>query len=205
MKKIFLLAFSIILALGVRAATAREAFIAAPRTVLPLLNDNARLDMLDYYDAGLKNDTQNLFAGGSRILSLDPERIVVNMTDASTLEIDVLPGGNQNIYAVISTVRTPAENSVISFYDSNWQQLDGKKIFTAPQLTDWITDKGHEADVTMLTPFIMAGYNYTPTTKTLTVTNNSEAFLGKDMYSQIAEWMRPQITYLWNGKQFKKQ
>lgn len=207
MKKIFLLAVSVLTAFCAEAATtAREAFVSAPRMVMPLLDKNTRLDMLDYYDAGLKNNSKNALDGTSRVLSLDPERIVLNMTDASTLEIDVLPAnGNKNIYAVISTVRTPAPNSTITFYDESWGQLDGTKIFNAPQIADWITNKSHEPEVTMLLPFIMAGYSYAPDTKTLTAINNSETFLGKDMFSQISAWLLPQITYRWDGKQFKKQ
>lgn len=206
MKNIYLVIVCLAMALGLQAATtARDLFVAAPRTVLPLLERNQRLDMLDYYDAGLTNTTKNALDGGSRVVTLEPGRIVISMTDASTLEIDILPAGKQNIYAVISTVNTPAANSTIVFYDEAWGKLDSQKLFVVPQISDWITDKSHEADVTMLTPFIMAGYTYTPASKTLTAKNNSDVFLGKDMFSQIAEWMRPQITYLWDGKQFKKQ
>lgn len=205
MKKILIFSLCLLSVVGMYAVTAKDAFVSAPRTVLPLLDKNTRLDMLDYYQAGLKNSTKNALEGASRITELDPERIVLQMTDASTVEIDLLPANGKNIYAVISTVRTPAPNSTIAFYDEGWQLLDGKKIFTAPDITNFLTDKSHEADVTMLVPFLMAGYTYSPADKTLTVTNNSESFLGKDMFSQISAWMLPRLVYRWDGKQFKKQ
>ena len=207
MKTILLTVLCSIMFLGANAGgTAREAFVAAPRTVLPLLDHNTRLDMLDYYDAGLSHTTKNALDGGSRVLSVDANRILIEMTDASTLEIDLLPGEhNSNTIAVISTVHTPAANSTIAFYDEAWHPFDASKIFTAPQISDWITDKNYEADVTMLTPFVMSGYTYSPSDKTLTAFNNTEAFLGKDMYESISAWMRPQIVYQWDGKKFKQQ
>ena len=41
-----------------------------------------------------------------------------------------------------------------------------------------------------------------PATSELTLTNNLARFLDKDVYSMIESYLRPSLTYSWNGKKF---
>ena len=48
-QRILLAAVSILTAASAWALTASEAFTSAPRSVFPLLDNNTRLDMVDYF------------------------------------------------------------------------------------------------------------------------------------------------------------
>lgn len=50
--------------------TASQAFVEAPRSVLPLLDRNARLDMLDYFNGGLTTKTSNKLNGSSAVTAV---------------------------------------------------------------------------------------------------------------------------------------
>ena len=81
-------AFSALLLLPLTAAaqgglTASEAFSKAPRKVIPLLDENARLDMIDYFNSNMNNPTDNSYGGKSRILSMTPQDLTAQLTDAS--------------------------------------------------------------------------------------------------------------------------
>ncbi|MDE6039737.1 MAG: DUF3256 family protein, partial [Paramuribaculum sp.] len=38
---------------------------------------------------------------------------------------------------------------------------------------------------------------------TLTMTNNSESFLAREVYETISAYLRPTLVYRWNGKKFE--
>lgn len=181
--------------------TAEQAFADAPSSIFPLLDKNARLDMIDYFKSGSSTPSQNAFQGTSRITALSPAQVSVAMTDATKYDIIVLPQGGAQIIALIQTVATPAPDSHITFYNSSWSQLK-ETLFTPPTMQDWLTAKGAKdsSQVSNLVPFMLASYSYDPATSVLTLTNNLKAFLSADIYSMISSDLLPSLTYKWNGK-----
>ncbi len=77
-------------------------------------------------------------------------------------------------------------------------------MFTKPGWKEWLTDAGRDnkEEVTMQVPFMLASYRIDPATSELTLTNNLARFLDKDVYSMIESYLRPSLTYSWNGKKF---
>ena len=186
------------------ALTASEAFIAAPRSVITLLDKDERMDMVDYFNAGVQRPSEKATDGTSVITSMTPEVVTVKLSDASQVEICVLPASPQPIIMLITTVRTPADDSSVAFYTSDWKPLASKGILNAPTLDDWLTDKSKRIDVEMTVPFMLASAKYNGTTGELVFTNNLATFLTNDVYKDIAPVMRPSITYKWNNKSFSK-
>ncbi|MBD5317224.1 MAG: DUF3256 family protein [Bacteroides sp.] len=206
MKK-FLIAALTLLAAGAPAAmaqlTASKAFAEAPKSVFPLLEPNTRLDMLDYFNAGMSTPSKNNLGGGSAITALKPEFLSINMSDASATQLFLLPAANDTVIGVIRTVSTPALDSSMNLYTSQWQPLK-KGAFTAPELKDWVTDSKEIDNVESVVPFMLVDYAYDPATATLTLTNNLKDFLSDDIYSMVSPFLVPSITYVWDGKRFNR-
>lgn len=184
--------------------TATEAFTGAPRKVMPMLDETARLDMVDYYNSGMATTTANQFNGRSRITSISPDQVSVALTDASTCDVIVLHGEQNPMLALITTVATPAPDSRMSVFTSDWSRELTGSVFTKPSLSDWLTPEGkkNQAEVEMTVPFLLVSYSYDPDTATLTLTNNAAQFLGDDVYQTVASYILPKLVYKFNGKRF---
>lgn len=179
--------------------TATDAFTSAPRKVLPLLDTNARLDMVDYFNSNMSTGTGNAYGGKSRITAISPEKVSVAMTDASTWDFIILPGKTPMI-AVITTVATPAPDSRMTVYSSDWNRDLTAQVFKKPTLDMWLTPEGkkNRAEVDMNVPFMLVSYNYDPASQTLTLNNNVKQFVGDDVYSMVENYLLPKLTFKYN-------
>ncbi len=187
------------------AITASEAFTSAPNSVFPLLDNSTRMDMVDYFNSHMPTASQNKLSGKSRITALSDESLSFEMSSSSAYQIILLPDKENTIIALIETVATPAPDSNISFYDENWKKSE-KPLLENPDLSTWLTAEGNndKAMVESLVPFMLSSMSYDPVTKTLTLTNNVKQFLGEDMYSMVANCLKPALTFKWNGKRFEQ-
>lgn len=186
--------------------TAAKAFSTMPDKLMPLLDRSTRLDMIDYFNSGSSTPSKNSMAGQSRIMELTPQTAVVQLSPASTCEIALLPAGSDTLIAVISTVATPAPDSKLHVYTSDWSRDLTSQVFTAPQLTDWLTGDGRKniAEVETMVPFMLAGGKYDPATGSYVLTNNVSQFLTEEVYKPMSGYFQPTLVYKWNGKRFNK-
>ncbi|HRF69589.1 MAG TPA: DUF3256 family protein [Muribaculum sp.] len=206
MKRLINIAVVMVMSLaGMQNASARltaaGAFADAPAPLFPLLDKNARLDMIDYFNSGSATPTQNALQGKSRVTALTPDDIKIAMTDASSYQISILPYGNDSIIAVIQTVAAPAHDSHISFYNRRWEKMSAP-LFKAPDLDAWLTSDGDKdaSNVAALIPFMLAKYDYDNATAVLTLTNNLQEFLSPDVYKMVSASIHPVLKYRWTGK-----
>lgn len=189
----------------VRARDTADIFASAPAQIFPLLDRNARLDMVDYYRSHLSTPSANALDGKSAITEMTPGSLTVRMTDSSTAQIFLLQAGSDTIVGVISTVATPGLDSNIAFYDTSWRQQPQSRFFAKPGWKEWLAKGGDLATVTSMTPFMLASYVYDPASSTLTLTNNLSRFLDEDIYTTIAPELRGALTYTWSGKKFDRK
>ncbi|MCM1517220.1 MAG: DUF3256 family protein [Pseudoflavonifractor sp.] len=180
--------------------TASRAFATAPASQFPLLDNTTRLDMIDYFNSGSSTASTNQLRGSSRITALSPESLTFKMTDASTYQIAVLPAGKDSLITVIETVAMPARDSRMSFYGRDWTPARAV-LFTAPSLRDWLTEAGRaQADmIEAMVPFLIVSYEYDPSTRVLTLTNNLSSFISPDDLS-VSEYFHPVLQFRWDGK-----
>ena len=122
------------------------------------------------------------FASAPRNVNLTDDDAKIDMTDASSYQLSIIPAGNDSIISVISTVATPAHDSHITFYDRTWKKLP--------------------VDMFKMIPFMLAEYVYNPADKSLTLTNNLKEFMSPDTESMIAPYLLPSLVYVWDGKKF---
>ncbi|MCI9607321.1 MAG: DUF3256 family protein [Muribaculaceae bacterium] len=185
--------------------TARQAFTEAPQSVFPLLNLDARLDMIDYFESGMANTSKNAMEGQSRITAMTPDKVSISMSEASDYELCLLPTADgDTAIVVIATVATPAPDSRMSVYSKDWGKNLTSGAFSKPVLSDWLSEEGKEraAEVEGLVPFLLISYSYDPASGVLTLTNNTGRFLSSDIYEIVKPCLKGSITYKWNGKQF---
>lgn len=209
MKKIALLIVTLMAAMGCYAQSTTdvsEVFANAPSSVFPLLDVNTRLDMVDYFKSGMTTPSQNALEGKSQITELTPDYIDVKMTDSSTAQLIVLPAGKQEYVAMINTVASPGldSNMKVFLLDNGEWGAAQLTAFSKPGWKEWLTDDGqsHRDEVEMQVPFMLVSYKYNPASKQLVLTNNLSKFLDKDLYEDIAVYLRPQLVYTWNGSKF---
>ncbi len=185
--------------------TVANAFKNAPANIIPLLSTDARLDMIDYFTSNMSTPSNNEQGGKSRIDAMSNESMHIILTPASELQIVALPAGADTLIAVISTVSTPAPDSKMTIYSSDWRQNLTAKSFSQPDVKEWLTDEGkrHADEVEMQLPFMLVSYAYDPANRTLTMTNNSESFLAREIYDMIRPYLRETLIYRWNGKKFE--
>ncbi len=116
-------ALALLAALPAVARTAAQVFTEAPMSVLPLLRQNTRLDMLDYYNHSMANLSPNNLGGEARITECSDSRIELAVSRDATVELALVPVKGDTIVALIETVLTPVADSSIKLYSSDWQPL----------------------------------------------------------------------------------
>lgn len=198
MKHLFLAAAIAVSAFsGANALTAEEAFKTAPSTVFPLIEPGTRLDMIDYFNAGVDRAARNTLYGDSRITAMTPATITVQVSKASRTEIVTMPvSDNDTAIVVISTVDTPAPDSKVSIYDRDWQLL----TTVIPPLEQWVINKKDRNDVEELLPYMIVSCGYSPDTDTFVFTNHTAGAVGKEVYEPLRPMLRDYLVYGYDPK-----
>lgn len=193
-RTILALLAGLVLPLCCHAFTSEDAFITAPHSVLPLIEKSTRLDMIDYYNAGVDRSARNTLYGNSRITSMTPTAITIKATAASIIDMIVLPDakGDTSI-VVITTVDTPVPDSKVAVYNTDW--TPGK--FAAPTLDDWLVSKSDRDEVEAMLPFMLTSCRFHPATLSFVFTNNTWQLVGDEVYEPLAPLLRNYMVYTW--------
>ena len=177
--------------------SAGEYFAAAPDSVVPLLDLNTRLDMLDYYDCGSRTASTNMLEGKSRVTYRDSLTVRYKLTERIKGQLSVIPmAKGDSLIIVITTLATPTPDSEIEIYTTQWQR-PGKPVFRAPTMSDWITAAAPPEEQAQ---FMMYSADYDSSTKTLTLTSTMDKYCGTEPH-----WLRRQLIYRFDGKKFKQE
>ncbi len=177
--------------------SAGEYFAAAPDSVVPLLDLNTRLDMLDYYDCGSRTASTNMLEGKSRVTYRDSLTVRYELTERIKGQLSVIPmAKGDSLIIVITTLATPTPDSEIEIYTTQWQR-SGKPVFSAPTMSDWITAAAPPEEQAQ---FMMYSADYDSSTKTLTLTSTMDKYCGTEPH-----WLRRQLIYRFDGKKFKQE
>ncbi len=98
------------------------------------------------------------------------------------------------------TLKTPAEDSTVKFYDTDWKAIKG--LFTVPTLDDWMLPEGEKKrdDVENAVPFVLAKLEYFPESRSAVFTNNLPGYIPEESLGMAESSIRKSITFHWNGK-----
>lgn len=187
------------------ARTAAEAFAAAPDTVIEMLSGAARLDMIDYFNFGSDKTTQNALGGNARITAMTDRLLCWQLSDSTDMQLAVLTERNDTLYALVETIKTPAADSEIRFYDRDWKPA--RPAMELPARRDWLTEQGrqHADSLQRLMPFDMAAATFDPATLTLTLRHSAPQYLPVADAAKVAPWLRPEIVFINRGTKLVRQ
>ena len=102
-------------------------FVAAPLQVLPLLEKNARLDLIDLYEAQMTAEITNRYGGKTTMTALSDTLIALQLTPVSSMEFRLLP---DSTIEVRHAVQTPEfTNTKIDSYDTSWHKINPKSTY----------------------------------------------------------------------------
>jgi len=184
-------------------STAADFFVNAPAQVFPTIDKMTRMDMIDYFQAGSDKASKNLVGGECKIIEDTGDKLVFTTSPVSEYTLVVLPASGKNhdrILMLCRTLRTPAEDSTLRFYDTRWNELEG--LFSAPTLDDWILPEArrNRRDVENAVPFVLAKMTYSTTDHTATFTADLPGYIPKESLPTATSSLRSQLTFRWNGK-----
>ena len=165
------------------AQTAREFFLSAPLERVGYIDKSSRLDLLDYYSAGLGADrsVKSNHNVDARLLQLTDSTFTVKVGEVLTIAGRTLPAKSDTVIAIIETLATPAADSKLSIYNKEWKALP--KAWSAPADKAW---GKHEAAF-LLTEYTIEG-------DTLILTDRT-ADWNKDVAPLVKE-----LKYFWAPK-----
>ena len=146
MRKILSLTLMSILSFSAHAQTIDSLFTAIPDAVMPLLDHNSRLDMIDLYNCKMKAAVGNDLNGESCLLKKDSTHVMVRTSMASTFEMRLLPLEKDTIYACLRTVEMPKEYSQLQFLHTDWSKAKVKQPENLSFERCWQPDDSLSAD-----------------------------------------------------------
>lgn len=186
-------------------------FAALPDTVVPLLRQHERLDMIDYAVAGRKQPIKNKLSGMSQLDTLSSAYIKVNLTDVSTLQGAVYGDGRGKMLNVVSyTIAPPyvAADSELFFYYADMKPVKADKVIKLPSVADFISSKGKDVnkdELVALVPFPTITYTLDPYAGTIVATLTVRDAMSNESFDMLKEHLKPQIVYRWTGKKFQQE
>lgn len=189
------------------ARTITDLFATEPGNIFPLLTSVNRLDMVDYYNSGQVVDIRNNLLGDSRLLEMDSTYLKVQTSASRVVEMRMRQVGKDTVLTVIETVMTPVPDSRLTQWNSHWQRYTSEKLFAMPTIDDFIVGKmprDLRADLqdAMIFPLIQLtfkGGNH----DVIEATHGLEPFLAPSEYKRFAQYLKPSISYRFNGLKIK--
>lgn len=98
-------------------------FTTMPDSLLPLLTERNRHDMLDFYNNHMEAKVRNRFNDYARLDTLTDTYLRLTLSKSSTVEMKLLQTSDSvSIICLIHTLRTPACDSRVEFYNAQWQR-----------------------------------------------------------------------------------
>ncbi|MBD5361757.1 MAG: DUF3256 family protein [Bacteroides sp.] len=167
------------------ARSVSEYFLAAPMDLVGYVDETARLDMIDYFNAG-QTDRAPMSSRNLRVklTELTDTAMTLKAGDVQTISLRLLPAKSDTVIAVIETMATPALDSKLTIYNKEWKPIP--KAWNAPADKEW---GKHEASF-LLTEYHLEG-------DTLTLIDNTAQW-----DEQVAPAVK-QLKYVWQPKSVK--
>lgn len=195
---------NILMTTGINAQSLRQMWLAMPDSLTPYLNQNQRSMLLDYYEMGGDKEIKNAFEGISRIDTLARDFISVQLSNAVSLQIAMLPNETgDSLACVVRTFQSPARESEVSIYSHNWEliqqvSIDSDSLFSCPDTMSTV----RFVELKDLLKPRMTYATYSPVDNMLTFCL-SIPFIFSDDKEELKNILL-QRNLKWDGKMFKE-
>ncbi len=194
--------------LSLSALSIDSLFAEVPRSVLPLLDRTARLDLIDLYNGGLEARAENTLGGQAILSHKSSSSILLQLTAVSKWQLKCLPQGitGDSIVVVVHTVEADGGGSVVTVYDERWRPLSHFGL-PCPSIGSYLSSHNGSEDVVY--PGKMASQlSRQPVLITFDETEPivrftlSTAGLDEATKSEAARLLHT-VTYRWDGAGFR--
>jgi hypothetical protein len=150
MKKYILILITTLSVASLQAQTTiREVFTTMPDSIFPMLTKNNRLDMVDFLEARMRAEVNNLLDGSSELLSISRDSLTLRTSPVMTATMYVLSteADYDSCKQVVCLERTytlpsdSAQETVRTLYTTKWRPLqrlsdiDEKRLRPLPAST----------------------------------------------------------------------
>ena len=189
--------------------TARKVFENLKSSSLEMLPKTTRLDMLDYWDVDSTYKALNVMEGLSWLEAVTPTYLKVRITAVSSLEIKILPAKKGDLAMTIYTVGddVQAQDSQVSFYDENLNELPADKYFVMPQVKDFFDiPKGSATkmkEIEEMIPFPTIALSANPDNTEVEARLTVEKFINEDDWNIAKLFVKPYIKLEWKKDKYK--
>ncbi|MCD7971966.1 MAG: DUF3256 family protein [Candidatus Azobacteroides sp.] len=197
---IFIFLFSV----SVSAQTMEQLFISMPDSLLPLLNQEKKVELTEHLKNGQEGKVVNKLQGETVLIALTDTYFFLQSTQQTTLEAKVLPINEYyNIICLIKTCCGPACESQVSFYTPDWKPLNNT-YFKGTKPEEFFNDISSEeckikkAQIDLST----IQYKLEKDSDRLTASFTLKYYWNKEEYEKIAPCLQEYISYSWQGNGF---
>lgn len=159
-----------------------EALKSMPDSLLTYLSQNNRLDCIDFREANMKAEVRNELDGKSELLQLTNNYAFFQLSAASTVELGLLDADGQQFICMIQTYGTDLRESVVSFFNTSWQQLPTEQFLPIS--------------------YKQSAVHYDAEQLELTVESNN--YLDRPAFEEQNDTEKVQTKLKWVGGKFKK-
>ena len=185
---------------SLNAQTAKDVFTTFPDPSLLPLSTNARLDLIDLFQANQNTVVENDLGDTISVLQLQDDYIHIQSGNSDT-EIIILSMINESkVICVIQTISIPVQDSNLEFYTINWKKLDSK-AFINPVDKSWFIK---ESDDFPALDISLMKFHYDPEKQTLLQTYTTPSYLSIEDQKRIEGHIKESNKeYKWNGVRFE--
>ena len=209
MRRIWSIVF-ILLTLSSASASARtvaDFFASEPGNIFALLTRTYRLDMVDYYKSGQAVAVTNNLAGAAQLIEMDSTYLKVQTSPSRVVEMLMRKAGKDTVITVIETVMTPVPDSRLTQWNVHWQQYISDRLFQMPVIDDFIVGKMSpdlrmDLQDAMIFPLIQLSFTGEHH-DVIKASHGLEQFLAPSEYKRFAPYLKPSISYCFNGLKIK--
>lgn len=113
------------LSLPISAKSMREIWMSMPDSIIPYLDKNRRIELVDFIDMKVKAEVKNLLDENTVMDTLTSVYTSVALNESSQLQMKLLPfAGGDSIICMVHTYKGPESESKVDFFSQDWKRLD---------------------------------------------------------------------------------
>ena len=200
------------LAAGATGIEVKDVLATMPDSLMPLISQSGRQDLIDFYESGVLGWTTNRLGGTGRTLYFDSDRVTVMPSGESSLDIILLPlkKGGKLVCVIKSVQMGEFRDSRISFYSPRWEPLQTERFIVLPGFDDFLEPSALKNDSVgaLRAMSLLRFVSIAPTAGGscgLEFAYTSFGNLGPDAEPYRHFMKKAPLRYVWNGRRFKLQ
>lgn len=121
---------------GAGAESIRELFARVPRSVMPLLDRSARLDLMDLYGSALPAKCENMFGGQTQMTALTEHTVTLATTAVGQWQLVLIEQPADTLLMTLYTLNANGKSTEVTFYDTQWRERT-ETIVKTPSFNDF--------------------------------------------------------------------